>query len=138
MFKFVTYATKKYPDIHQLHTLYVDKKTRNVYVKDGTPLFDSSFFCPESFRKSERWIVGKYVEYWDNFFSNLTLDAETMDVIKRIVENRNEKKINNGGSKLIDSLLENYKLSAETCKMSWKIDDEKLVLTFPLNHSIKS
>lgn len=143
MFKFVKLATRKYPDIHQLHTLYVEKKSGNVYIEDGTPLFDSSFFCPEWFRESDWWIMQKYVEYWDKFFSNLTLDPETMDLIKEIVENRNEEEIETNKNSIkndelminrIACLLESFdaQISKNSNNMKWKIEAEKLIITLPL------
>ena len=148
MFSFVKLATRKYPDIHQLHTLYVEKKSGNVYVEDGTPLFDSSIFCPASFRKSDWWIIKQYAEWWDNFFSNLTLDPETMDVIKEIVESKNEKGIEtdenltnkDAMSRRIVSLLKNFddQISKDTNDMILKIDEDKITITLPLHKKFKN
>ena len=135
MYEFVKLATRKYPDIHQLHTLYVEKKSGIVYVEDGTPLFDSSFFCRKSFRQSDWWIVKKYVEYWDRFFSNLTLDQETMDVIKEIIEERNEVMSNR-----IENVLKNIdgQISKDLNEMKWNFDGKELIITLSSTKQIKN
>lgn len=37
--KIIKFFTEKYPYIHQLQTIYIDKQTRNIYVDVDTPIY---------------------------------------------------------------------------------------------------
>jgi len=85
--------TKKYPHIHQLHTLYVEKKTGYVHIDNKRPLFEANNRFLRYLRKRNNWFIKSAMKYWDAFFSHLILETETMNEIKKIVKKR--KTVNN-------------------------------------------
>ncbi|XP_070498083.1 uncharacterized protein [Chironomus tepperi] len=92
LFEIVKLFTKKYPHLHQVHKLYVDKKFGYVHIDDRRPLFEASVFCPNFIRKSRNSVVRFFLKYWDQFFSHLELDSDTMEKIQKIIKKRYENK----------------------------------------------
>lgn len=86
LFSIVKLFTIKYPHIHQIHYLYVEKKTGFVHINEKRPLFEASIIFPKCLRKSDRYIAKTITENWDRMFSHLKLDDDTMTEIKKIVE----------------------------------------------------
>lgn len=87
--------TKKYPHLHQVHKLYVDKKLGYVHIDDKRPLFEASVFCPNFIRKSRNSVIKFFLRYWDQLFSHLELDGDTMEKIQQIIKKRNENRKDN-------------------------------------------
>jgi predicted metal-dependent RNase len=80
--------TRKYPHIHQLHTLYVEKKTGYVHIDNRRPLFEGNNPLLRYLRKQNNWLIVAAIKYWDAIFSHLILETETMNEIKKIVKKR--------------------------------------------------
>lgn len=79
--------------MHQVHKLYVDKKFGFVHIDDRRPLFEASVFCPSFLRKSRSSVTKFFLKYWDQLFSHLELDSDTMEKIQKIIKKRNENAI---------------------------------------------
>ncbi|XP_070495883.1 uncharacterized protein [Chironomus tepperi] len=88
LLKFIRLMTSKYPHLHQIHTLYVEKKTGYVHIVDRRPLFEVNYCFMRYLRKRKNWFVQAMIFYWDDFFSHLKLETETMNEIKAIVKKR--------------------------------------------------
>ena len=93
LFSWIRLITRKYPHIHQIHTLYVEKKTGYVHIDNRRPLFEVNNRYMRYLRKRKNWFVKAVVKCWDDIFSHLKLETETMNEIKKIVKKRN--KVNN-------------------------------------------
>ncbi|KAL7051821.1 hypothetical protein ACKWTF_004645 [Chironomus riparius] len=90
LFWWIKLITRKYPHIHQIHTLYVEKKTGYVHIDNKRPLFEGKNRYMRYLRKRKNWVIIAVVKCWDNIFSHLQLETETMNEIKKIVKKRNK------------------------------------------------
>ena len=77
MYKLIKLIIREYPFIHRIQTLYIDKKTKNVFVDAERSVFESN----ERVTK----ILGSKKNLFQNWFQSFKLEVETMDAIKKIV-----------------------------------------------------
>ncbi|XP_070498398.1 uncharacterized protein [Chironomus tepperi] len=91
IFKFIKLFICKYPHLHQIRTLLVEKKSGQVYIDERRPIFESTAFIPNWARKSANPFLKFIIKRWDTAFSHLVLDSDTMNSIKKIMEKRDEE-----------------------------------------------
>lgn len=88
LYNLIKIVTRKYPNIHQIHTLYVEKKTGYVYIDNRRPLFEADNRFLKYLRKRNNWFIKSAMDFWDGLFSHLKLDIETLNEMKQIVKRR--------------------------------------------------
>lgn len=72
----------KYPYIHQLQTIYIDKQTRDIYVDVDNPIYKFT---------TNSWVLtGWFDKLWMNIFGTFKVDLKSVEEIHNIVvESRN-------------------------------------------------